>query len=530
MEELFHRHMERLRGVLGSKKTNKLFSARQRGAFERGVKGLRERPPRDVAEKAQFCLWNGELSEWRLSLLQVIGCMQEAEEAEVRRYGAQFLAERRVLGSAWRAYNRQRGTQPRGRHKRKVLQFLGSAPTPFTALSPWHAKVYEEMQRYEGGMARTAWPEVRLRRVSRAFVRFVRLLSDACKPTGVEQFLRDASFGVLQRTLQRMGARLDVQNHRVKTLDQLHHARSTVVRWLHILKGPLREHLRTCDPTALTTNSVLRDIPNRRVAADPLTRRILRPEEVQAMVTAARNPTEALLMTLLQEVALRHSALTHLTYGALLDGSEPRAVCQVREKGDSRRVFVCSANLQARIKAVAHKPMSPSPSPLMYILNAANPRRPLSSTTLFQTVRRIARDAGIQDVAVYPHIFRHTLVDRLFAAGNTAEVVCKFMGHTRIDTTSRFYWVPTIRELHTRLINPFDGEHKQPDDTITTAKLTACRKLLEAALKHCPRDALLQTKPAFFQILDAVDSPEEEERLDEAVTIPASAPEDSDFG
>ena len=102
-------------------------------------------------------------------------------------------------------------------------------------------------------------------------------------------------------------------------------------------------------------------------------------------------------------------------------------------------------------------------------------------------VQRVAEDAGIKDINVHPHAFRHTIVGELIDAGNSMDVVSKYMGHANVSTTANNYWVPTVTELYDKLQHPFTGQLQQQahteeqlkqDNNILKAKLDTCLRLL----------------------------------------------------
>lgn len=59
---------------------------------------------------------------------------------------------------------------------------------------------------------------------------------------------------------------------------------------------------------------------------------------------------------------------------------------------------------------------------------------------------------------MHAHAFRHTIVGQLMDAGNSMEVVSKFMGHKSSGVTNRHYWTVSVQELNERMNNPFMGK------------------------------------------------------------------------
>ena len=166
-------------------------------------------------------------------------------------------------------------------------------------------------------------------------------------------------------------------------------------------------------------------------------------------------------MRLLREIGLRASALCHLKYGMLIDETHtPRHVCRVPEKGRTWRSFVTSLPLKQAIKRYAEELRDSSLADKdMYFLNPTHPDRPLCDGLVRRGLRQIAQAAGVTEVVVHPHAFRHTIVGQLVDAGNPMELVSKYMGHKQVSTTAVNYWVPTIVELQAQMNNPFTGTY-----------------------------------------------------------------------
>jgi len=61
----------------------------------------------------------------------------------------------------------------------------------------------------------------------------------------------------------------------------------------------------------------------------------------------------------------------------------------------------------------------------------------------------------------HPHMFRHTIVGMLMEAGNSIDIVSRFMGHSTSNITGQNYWVTNIQEINDSMNNPFDGRYQQ---------------------------------------------------------------------
>jgi hypothetical protein len=200
----------------------------------------------------------------------------------------------------------------------------------------------------------------------------------------------------------------------------------------------------------------------------------------------------------------------------LLDETHaPRRECRVPEKGRSLRCFITSDVLQSKIKHLADFLRAKYPDTGLqnaYLLNVNDIQKPLWS--VYNIVRRLASDAGIKEVHVHPHAFRHTLVGSLVSAGNSLDVVSKFMGHANASTTSYFYWLPTSEELCSTMKTP--SQHplnvkKNGDDvkllTVANAKVAACRKMIDLLVQEIDPKRLKTRVPGFYEILQDIDTP-----------------------
>jgi integrase len=268
--------------------------------------------------------------------------------------------------------------------------------------------------------------------------------------------------------------------------------------------------------------SILVGIPNARVPADADQRRVYSQAEMEAMRKAVIEPAEALLFALLEEVALRNSALGYLRYNTVLTPEHtPRSECRVMEKGRRLRSFVLSLNVQSKVKALSdflRQKHSDAELAEAYILSK-HLTRPSSVGAIRNRVRLLAQRAGITRISVHPHSFRHTLVTRLVNAGNTLDIVSKFMGHTDVQTTAFFYWQPSAAEVAGNLIDPFTAEyHKRQREegeaqamlTIANKKLALCRKVIDVMREESDfemGERIRARLPELEDLLSTIDTP-----------------------
>jgi integrase len=313
--------------------------------------------------------------------------------------------------------------------------------------------------------------------------------SEFDQSNAVKWFLENCTLAKAETACRELAQQADVYNERVRSSRPMHHAESALNQYVNLFKfGVAALHGDTSELSRLDAQRILSGIANKRVASEGTERRTFAKGEVDAMLEASKCDTRhTLLLRLLREVGLRIGCLSNLKYGMLLDESHtPRHVCRVPEKNKSWRGFVTSTALKQAIKS--HAEMMRQAFTVerdMYIFNTANPSKPYGTRSIENMVKLIARDAGVEGSHVHPHAFRHTIVGELVDAGNSIDVVSKYMGHAQVSTTAQYYWVPTVTELHDKLKNPFTGQLQQVQETEDELKRDRemLRTKLDAALR-----------------------------------------------
>jgi integrase len=538
----------------------------QRERVIRELARLRTLDTDNMQTCAEFCVQSAQIAKTRVALLLASGC----KHAETQLYeAAQILQEREVaMLSAWRRVHPNQKC-PFSLARKMVHQFGPSFKLPvcfeFThimnvlsafgkgkeqlmdllselvdssetarklrecrtdnvvklkARSPWHAEMYEDMLVRERAKHSVAFMDRHVRDISSKFAAFVLALDSRVQD--LPSFLAQASIADLENALRSVVATHKPNNKAVKTSRNEHHCKNAAAQVLHFVKTHLKHYIGCArELDLLSVKKLLADIPNLRQSAHPLQRRTFTDAEIQLIAEQARDPSESLLITLLQQVALRNSAIGHLQYSTLLDDSHtPRLVCAVKEKGNKWRTFKTSAELQARIKTLSdhlftlhtvHTDVSH-----FYLLNLKHPQSPLSCAAILEKLKRMARDANIHGVAVHPHAFRHTLVTKLCDLGNSLETVSKFMGHSNVQTTNYFYWMPSAENLQKNMRNPFDDDYTHPQTVETeneivlraaNAKVRVCREIIDLFVRLQSVEQVTKAKPDWREVLECVDMP-----------------------
>jgi len=209
------------------------------------------------------------------------------------------------------------------------------------------------------------------------------------------------------------------------------------------------------------------------------------------MLKAQENPQHVLLLTLLREIGLRAGAIRHMRYHDLVDKHhKPLHVCRVREKGNVFRQFVTGPNLKRTIVTyirwieVHYTPKKVDLTKLYLFSPTDSMYTPLSASTLSSWLLKYSSEAGIFGVRVHPHAFRHTIVGKLMDAGNSLEVVSKFMGHSNTNTTAKHYWLSDIDKLCKNMRNPFTGSFSSEAEKkeVYEEELEYAREKIDAGL------------------------------------------------
>ena len=319
-------------------------------------------------------------------------------------------------------------------------------------------------------------------------------------------FVETCDAALVQRALLILLRACRAQNELVRTVADIHHAKSQCIRFLNFMKNGLLAVRPCLDLSAITARKLLREIPNQRTPADGASRRTLTLEEAERIIQAARGSNDArapMLLVLLSEIGLRRSALCHLKYSNLLDRTHtPLCTGRAWEKGRKYRYFVTSTRLKQAIKGYAETIRDVADARSdgdFYLLNPQQPERPLSQDQVRNIVHIYTERAGITDVHVHPHMFRHSIVGWLVDAGNSMELASKYMGHTSVSTTAQHYWVPNTTELFSKINNPFTGEMQQQQRETRQAvqELELLQSKLDGALHIIAQmDAIVRTAVA----------------------------------
>jgi integrase/recombinase XerD len=189
-----------------------------------------------------------------------------------------------------------------------------------------------------------------------------------------------------------------------------------------------RDGLREGDPTL----DLMMPAPGRRLP------KVMAHHEMQLLLEAAAarvasNPTPKnlrlqALVELLYGSGLRASELVALPKSAIRAG-RPHAI--VRGKGDKERLVpISTAALAAALAWLRHVPGEG-----LFLFPAVGCEGHLSRIRLFQLVKALAAEAGLDPARVSPHVLRHAFATHLLEGGADLRVVQTLLGHADIGTT-----------------------------------------------------------------------------------------------
>ena len=143
-----------------------------------------------------------------------------------------------------------------------------------------------------------------------------------------------------------------------------------------------------------------------------------------------------LLIELLYGSGLRASELVSLPRRAVMPGRE---YLIVRGKGGKERLVPLSARaMGAAARWLPHVPVA---SQWLFPSGKAH----LTRVRLFQLIRALAAEAGIDPAAVSPHVLRHAFATHLLEGGADLRALQLLLGHADIATTEIYTHVDSAR-------------------------------------------------------------------------------------
>ncbi len=142
------------------------------------------------------------------------------------------------------------------------------------------------------------------------------------------------------------------------------------------------------------------------------------------------------LIELLYGSGLRATELVGLERGAI---RQDRPYAIVRGKGGKERLV--PVGRQALAAVAAYMPFVPVEARFLFSSGAGH----LSRVRLFQLVKGLAAEAGIDPARVSPHVLRHAFATHLLAGGADLRALQTMLGHADIATTQIYTHVESSR-------------------------------------------------------------------------------------
>lgn len=170
--------------------------------------------------------------------------------------------------------------------------------------------------------------------------------------------------------------------------------------------------------------------------------RILNEGEVLAILEAETIPHRRIALEFLYQAGVRVSELCGLKWRDLQPNGGGEAVLTVYGKGDKTRWVRIGADLHQALKALRFDTSADAPLLTTARGNAWDQPR------VFRLIRDAAKRGGV-DRPVSPHWFRHASATHALENGAPLPLVRDALGHSSVETTSRY--------LHS---NPKDGLHR----------------------------------------------------------------------
>lgn len=164
-------------------------------------------------------------------------------------------------------------------------------------------------------------------------------------------------------------------------------------------------------------------------------RTFIRPDQVAALIAAAKNPRDKAIIACIFLGGTRISELLDLDREALNspireNGSQVLTVCGKRKK--YRPIIL---NKEARHYLYAYLESRNDSFKPMFI---SGQNRRITVSRVEQIVHQCTRDAGLEE-HVTPHTLRHSYATDMLINGASIYQVSKSMGHESITTTSNIY-------------------------------------------------------------------------------------------
>jgi type 1 fimbriae regulatory protein FimB len=173
----------------------------------------------------------------------------------------------------------------------------------------------------------------------------------------------------------------------------------------------------------------------------PRRREHLSADEVEKLLiaskSASRNPKrDYAILLLMFRHGLRVSELTSLKLSDV--NLELRELHIRRFKGSDSGVHPLFNGESAAIAAWLVEREKMNPSADCDTLFISERRKPLARVTVWLMVNQVAAAAGLENLAIHPHVLRHSTGFDLINKGVDVRVIQSYLGHRSISSTVRY--------------------------------------------------------------------------------------------
>ncbi|MEB2837236.1 MAG: tyrosine-type recombinase/integrase, partial [Desulfurococcales archaeon] len=148
-------------------------------------------------------------------------------------------------------------------------------------------------------------------------------------------------------------------------------------------------------------------------------------DEVNRLLSASKDLTDALIVALLAESGLRARELLGLTWGDL---DLQAGLARVRGKYGKERTVPLGPTARILL-AEALRARRPSPSDRVV---------PMSYQALYKRLKTLAARAGVDPARVRPHVLRHTFATEALRRGMSLPALQRILGHSDIKVTQLY--------------------------------------------------------------------------------------------
>jgi len=163
---------------------------------------------------------------------------------------------------------------------------------------------------------------------------------------------------------------------------------------------------------------------------------VLSATQVEQLLAALETPKFRVLFTTIYAAGLRISEGCTLETSAI---DAARAVIHIRHgKGDKERQVMLSPRLLTVLRAYWQQERPPAP-----YLFTGRTGRPLNPAVARGALRLAAKRVGLDQQQVTPHVLRHSFATHLLEGGTDLRVIQALLGHSSINTTTRYVRVST---------------------------------------------------------------------------------------